>query len=84
MLFSATLPEDIRKLSDQNMKNPVFIEIKGTGITTKTIDHELYNVTEKDKMQLLKDVTVVENPNSCIIFCNTKQKVDEVDRKSTV
>ena len=31
-----------------------------------------------DKIELLRDITILENPDSCMIFCNTKQKVDEV------
>ena len=78
MLFSATLPEDIKRLSDKYMKSPVYIEIEGIGITTEKITHERYEVKEAHKMKLLQDVTIVENPDSCIIFCNTKQKVDDV------
>ena len=33
---------------------------------------------EKDKLALLKDLLVLENPECCIIFCNTKQQVDVV------
>ncbi|NMA65468.1 MAG: DEAD/DEAH box helicase, partial [Clostridiaceae bacterium] len=78
MLFSATLPDDIKRLSDRYMKDPVYIEIKGTGITIEKIEHERYQVVETDKIKLLQDITIIENPDSCIIFCNTKQKVDDV------
>lgn len=78
MLFSATLPTDVEKLCHKYMKNPVDIEIKATGITTDKIDHSLFIVREDDKLSLLKDVTMVENPDSCIIFCRTKENVDNV------
>ncbi|MDR3542430.1 MAG: helicase-related protein, partial [Desulfosporosinus sp.] len=42
------------------------------------IDQERYLIDQSDKMQLLRDLTMVENPDSCMIFCNTKQTVDEV------
>ncbi len=80
MLFSATLPEDIQRLSDRYMKNPKYIEIKGTGLTTENIQHVRYEVTEKNKMNLLEDITIVENPESCIIFCNRREKVDQVEQ----
>jgi superfamily II DNA/RNA helicase len=35
-------------------------------------------VKEENKISLLKDVTVIENPESCIIFCKTKEHVDTV------
>ena len=80
MLFSATMPDDIQRLSDRYMKDPAYIEIKGTGLTTANIDHVRYDVTEKNKMALLEDITIVENPDSCIIFCNRREKVDQVEQ----
>ncbi|MBS8266528.1 ATP-dependent helicase [Mesobacillus boroniphilus] len=78
MVFSATLPKDVENLCHKYMKDPVNIEIASTGITTNTIDHMLIEVKEEDKLSLLKDITVVENPDSCIIFCRTKENVDNV------
>jgi ATP-dependent RNA helicase DeaD len=78
MVFSATLPKDVENLCHKYMKDPVNIEIASTGITTNTIDHMLIEVKEEDKISLLKDITVVENPESCIIFCRTKENVDTV------
>ncbi|SFE68015.1 ATP-dependent RNA helicase DbpA [Bacillus sp. OV194] len=78
MVFSATLPKDIENLCHQYMKDPAKIEIASAGMTTDTIKHSLINVQEEVKLALLKDVTVVENPDSCIIFCNTKEHVDTV------
>ena len=40
-------------------------------------------VNQSDKIKLLRDITIVENPDSCMIFCNTKQKVDEVYNELT-
>ncbi|WP_163100501.1 DEAD/DEAH box helicase [Peribacillus alkalitolerans] len=78
MLFSATLPKDIEVLSQKYMNNPVHIEIKSRGITTDKIEHSLIEVSEEEKFNLLKDVLVVENPDSCIIFCRTQVGVDRV------
>ncbi|MFV8830043.1 DEAD/DEAH box helicase [Alkalihalobacterium sp. APHAB7] len=78
MLFSATLPADIENLSQKYMKDPVHIEIKATGLTTEKIDHYVIEVTEGNKFAVLKDLTIVENPDSCIIFCSTQDEVDEL------
>ena len=78
MVFSATFPKDVENLCHKYMKNPTNIEIESTGITTETIEHRLIEVKEEEKLSLLKDVTVVENPDSCIIFCRTKEHVDTV------
>jgi ATP-dependent RNA helicase DeaD len=78
MVFSATLPKDVENLCHKYMKAPVNIEIASTGVTTSTIKHSLIEVKEEEKISLLKDITVVENPDSCIIFCRTKENVDTV------
>lgn len=81
MLFSATMPEHIEKLSERYMHHPKKIEIASTETINDRIDHMMYEVKKEDKLSLLRDVTVVENPDSCIIFCNTKDQVDDVTEK---
>ena len=78
MVFSATLPKDVEKLCHEYMKEPIQIEMASSGMTTDTIEHFVIQVKEHEKISLLKDVTVVENPDSCIIFCKTKEHVDTV------
>ena len=78
MLLSATMPVSIKALCSKYMKNPIHVEVEEHDKAADRIVQERYSVNEIDKMQLLRDITIVENPDSCIIFCNTKQKVDEV------
>ncbi|GMK39714.1 ATP-dependent RNA helicase DbpA [Paenibacillus sp. CCS19] len=80
MLFSATFPEDVAQLSRKYMDHPVEIEIKASGLTTATIEHSLIQVTEADKLAVLHHVLIVENPDSCIIFCRTQEHVDTLFR----
>lgn len=81
MLFSATLPEEVEDLCSKYIKNPVRIDMETHNITTDTISHFFYRVDENHKFSLLKDITVTENPDSCIIFCSTKDKTDEIFKK---
>ncbi|VVM33844.1 DEAD/DEAH box helicase [Terribacillus sp. AE2B 122] len=78
MVFSATFPKDIEDLCLKYMKDPTRIEIESTGVTADTIEHLLIEAKEEEKISLLKNVTVVENPDSCLIFCRTKEHVDTV------
>ena len=78
MLFSATMPKDIKELCSKYMNDPIQVEIEDENSTADRIYQERYSVDEGDKTELLKDITIVENPDSCMIFCNTKLKVDEV------
>ncbi|TVX89712.1 DEAD/DEAH box helicase [Paenibacillus agilis] len=81
MLFSATFPEDVAKLSRKYMDNPVEIEIKASGVTTATIEHALIQVKEADKLDVLQNLLIVESPESCIIFCRTQEHVDRLFRE---
>lgn len=76
MLFSATMPDKVKELALNYMKDPVNIEINSESICTDNINHFIYKVEEEDKFSLLRDVTLVENPDSCILFCRTKERVD--------
>ena len=78
ILLSATMPQDINVLCGRIMKHPIRIEIEEQNSAADRIVQERYQVDQIDKMQLLRDLTIVENPDSCLIFCNTKQMVDEV------
>ncbi|AKL96075.1 ATP-dependent RNA helicase DbpA [Clostridium aceticum] len=77
MLLSATMPKDIEDLCKKYIKNPIHVEIEESS-TIDRICQVRYNIEEEEKINLLEEITIVENPDSCIIFCNTKQKVDDV------
>lgn len=78
ILLSATLPPDIKVLCNKYMKDALSFEIEEQNSAADRIYQERYQVNQIDKLELLRDITVVENPESCMIFCNTKLKVDEV------
>ena len=78
LLLSATMPKDIENLCRKYMKDPIRIDVEDENNASDNICQERYNVNELDKINLLRDITMVENPDSCMIFCNTKLKVDEV------
>ncbi|UQZ36015.1 RNA helicase [Paenibacillus sp. PK3_47] len=80
MLFSATLPEAVRKLCRGYMSEPEEIEIAAGGLTTATIEHGLLEVKQAGKFALLCDLLTVENPDSCIIFCRTQDQVNALFR----
>ncbi|MFF2092292.1 DEAD/DEAH box helicase [Paenibacillus sp. NPDC058174] len=81
MLFSATFPEDVARLSRKYLDHPAEIEIKASGLTTATIEHSLIQVMEADKLELLQSLLIVENPDSLIVFCRTQEHVDKLFRE---
>ncbi|WP_163194696.1 DEAD/DEAH box helicase [Clostridium thermarum] len=81
MLFSATMPEEIERLCCRYMKKPVSIQITPKKLVSERVDQELYEVDKDHKFQLLKKILYIENPDSCIIFCSTKENVDTLNEK---
>lgn len=77
-LLSATFSQKLTYITTHYMKNPINIEIDNKVSTFDTINQVQYRVSREDKLQLLMDITVVENPDTCIIFCNTKVAVDQL------
>ncbi|PAB59109.1 RNA helicase [Anaeromicrobium sediminis] len=81
LLFSATMPEKIREICSKYMISPEQIQIESKNPTTKKIKQAFYEVEERDKVSLLKNIINEEEPESCIIFCNTRQGVEKLTNK---
>ncbi len=81
ILLSATMAADIKVLCDKYMKAPLYVEVEEPNTTSDRITQERYDADTKNKIQLLKDIMIVENPDSCMIFCNTKKMVDDIGKE---
>lgn len=77
-LFSATMPSQIQKLADYYLTDPQFIEVQTENKVEDRILQQYYRVDNEEKISLLRDVLVVDNPDSSIVFCNTRVAVEEV------
>ncbi len=81
LLFSATYPDEIKKLSKQFMKNPQEILIAETH-TPLEIEQHFYEVKfEDEKFSVLKSLLQHHQPASTLIFCNTKQQTTELTKR---
>jgi len=80
LLFSATMPSEIRKISKEYMKNPITIEIESQTKTVDVIEQVYYRMDKSEKCTQLNRLLLVERPESCMIFCNTRIAVDQVLR----
>ncbi|HOJ47710.1 MAG TPA: DEAD/DEAH box helicase [Bacillota bacterium] len=83
LLFSATMPPEIRRICTSYMKNPVNIVIESQTMTVDTIQQIYYRVKENEKCDQLNRVLLHYRPESCIIFCNTKIAADMVQHYLT-
>lgn len=78
LLFSATMPEEIEFLSQEYMKNPERIEIESEVSNIDKIEQIHYAVDGLKKVDFMKKVIEKERPRKAIIFCNTKEQVDNL------
>ncbi|MGB8956320.1 MAG: DEAD/DEAH box helicase, partial [Tumebacillaceae bacterium] len=80
LLFSATMPDPIRRLAERFMKSPQVVRIQPQGVTAPKIEQVYYEVAEKNKVDALTRLLDVESPELGVIFCRTKKGVDELQR----
>lgn len=78
LLFSATIPEEVRRICKSYMKTPHTIEIESQTKTVDLIQQTYYRVDRNEKRTQLDRLLQVEQPESCMIFCNTRHAVDSV------
>ena len=77
-MFSATFPPHVRRLADEFLRQPVFLNLSADVIHVEDVDHVVYHVPLMEKDRILVRIIELENPSSAIIFANTRQKVNYV------
>jgi len=77
LLFSATMPDDIKSLANDLLKNPVNIKI-GHAAPVETVSHRFYPVQMEGKTALLKDILDKTEMESVLIFTRTKSRAKSV------
>lgn len=75
MLFSATLPDDIQKLAQKYMDDPIHISVSRGVETADTVQQKFYRTFEEHKLDVTMRIIDTENIDVAIIFCRTKKGV---------
>ncbi|MBN2714501.1 MAG: DEAD/DEAH box helicase [Deltaproteobacteria bacterium] len=78
LLFSATIPDDIRRLAGRYMGEFVTISVSGDAVGASEISHFVYLVSGEGRVGDLVRVLDEEQPGSAIIFCNTREETQFV------
>lgn len=73
-MFSATMPYKVQLMGDQFLYKAGFLRIGVTNI--ETMEHEFMVVDPREKNQVLLRVIEMQNPETAIIFANTRRQVD--------
>jgi ATP-dependent RNA helicase RhlE len=73
LLFSATMPREIRRLADEVLYEPHVVDLAGTA-PAETIEHALFPVPEERKRDLLEHILKSGGCDSAIVFTRTKHR----------
>lgn len=79
LLFSATMPTDVRQLADEYLTQPATVQI-GMIAPAQTVDHAIYPISQKGKKQLLIALLEQERTGQVLIFTRTKYRARNLAR----
>ncbi len=80
LLFSATMPKQIREIAKHHMKDPVEIAITDEHRTPSQIEHQFLYCRHDQREQALIELMKELQPKQSIIFCHSRIEVDKVCR----
>lgn len=78
LLFSATMPDEIKRIAKMHQHNPKFIKVSQNKKNIPKIKQFSFKTDERDKLEDMLRLLDVYEPKRSLIFCNTKKRVDFV------
>jgi len=83
MLFSATIPMQIRHLAGDILRDPITVQV-GEAAPADTVSHALYPVAQHLKTELLLNLLGNTNTGSVLVFTRTKHRANSLGKKLAV
>lgn len=80
LFFSATLPEDIKVVMAEFLKNPVTVSVK-TGTTANNIDQDIVKINGGNKVEILHELLITKGFEKVLVFGRTKWEVSKLELK---
>ncbi|MDG2003248.1 MAG: DEAD/DEAH box helicase [Novosphingobium sp.] len=80
LLFSATMPPPIKKLSDRFLSNPKSIEVARPATAAKNIAQHKVFVQQRKKRDMLRHLLRTDDVSTAMIFCNRKTAVRDLNK----
>jgi ATP-dependent RNA helicase RhlE len=80
LMFSATMADDIRKLTDEVLHDPVTVKV-GHSAPADTVSHALYPVAQHLKTPLLMELLRQTDTESILIFTRTKHRAKRIGQQ---
>lgn len=83
LLFSATISEDVRRLSSQWCVDPELVEAESDQMTTDTVEQKVYLVTAEEKYHVLYNLISTNKDERIMIFANMKSETKKLADRLT-
>ncbi len=80
LLFSATLPPELRKLALVLQSNPMQVDAEQAGAPPETIEQVVYHLAMQEKRPMLQHLVENQNMTRALVFTRTKHGADRVAR----
>ncbi len=81
LMFSATMPDEVRKIAEKFMQNPEIIRAEPEAVCTDLTEQFFYEVKREDKFAALSRLIDIHPDMSALVFCRTRVDVDELVEK---
>ncbi|MBC3538248.1 DEAD/DEAH box helicase [Rufibacter sediminis] len=81
LLFSATMPQEIQKLSSSILREPVYVEVTPVSSTAEKIAQKVYFVDKTTKRALLKHLLKGDEIQRALVFSRTKHGADRIAKE---
>lgn len=78
MAFSASISKEAETLASEMMKEPVVLKGEGTLSVPQTIEHIYFLAEQRDKIEVLRKLTRILNPERAIVFINNQGNDTEI------
>ncbi len=84
LLFSATMPDPIRRIAERFMTEPELVKVKAKEMTVPNITQYYLEAQERKKFDILTRLLDIQSPELAIVFGRTKRRVDELSEALTL
>lgn len=81
LVFSATIPQNLRPFLKKYMHQPEIVEIDAKKASVDNVEHVLVWTRHQDRFNVLSEIINQIDPYLCLIFCNTRKEASEVAKK---
>jgi len=81
LLFSATMPDEIKRLAKHHLKDPVTIELNAQRVAPENLKHEFYYAGKNSRFEHLLGYLKESGPGQVLLFCNSRAGGDKLYQK---